>query len=117
LREGKRVESVRSLTIADGMRTPVGKINWEVISDKEYVKGIFTVGEEEIKNAMRLVLERCKIIIEPSSAVAVAVVLYSEEWREELRTVFGNKEVKVGIILSGGNTTIEKITEVFGKEA
>jgi threonine dehydratase len=63
---------------------------------------------------MRLVIERCKIFIEPSAAVPVAVLLSSQEWREEVERCFeGREEVKVGVVLSGGNTTIEKIIEIF----
>ena len=59
---------------------------------KDRVKQIITVSEEAIVHAMRLVWERMKIIIEPSSAVAVAVVLESD------LDVQGKR---VGIILSG----------------
>lgn len=119
LRDGLRVESVRSLTIADGLRTPVGVNNWAVISDREMVKGVHTVSEEEIKSAMRLVVERMKILIEPSSAVPVAVVLFNEEFRKEMgeywrRKKGGNGELNLGVVLSGGNTTIENIIKLFG---
>ncbi|KAF8253424.1 tryptophan synthase beta subunit-like PLP-dependent enzyme [Wilcoxina mikolae CBS 423.85] len=115
LKEGRRIEEVKTTTIADGLRTPVGVANWGVISNPEKVHGVFTVGEEEIKDAMRLLIERCKILIEPSAAVPVAVMLSSPEWREEMERVFeGREEVKVGVVLSGGNTTIEKFIEIFG---
>ncbi|KAA8903047.1 tryptophan synthase beta subunit-like PLP-dependent enzyme [Sphaerosporella brunnea] len=118
LKEGRRIEAVKTGTVADGLRTPVGVANWGVISDPEKVKRVYTVSEEEIKDAMRLVVERCKILIEPSSAVPVAVVLSSQEWREEVMRVFaGREEIHVGIVISGGNTTIDKVVEVFGKKA
>ena len=63
---------------------------------------MITVTEEEIVDAMRLVWERMKITIEPSSAVAVAVAL-SKDFRE----VAGVKSV--GIILSGGNVDLGKL--------
>lgn len=117
LKEGKRVEVVKSLTVADGLRTPVGVANWGVISNPERVRGVFSVGEDEIREAMRLVVERCKVLIEPSSAVPVAVVLGSEEWREEVKRVWGDREeIRIGIVLSGGNTTLEKIIELFGRK-
>jgi len=116
LRDGKRVEAVRSLTVADGLRTPVGVHNWGVISNAEKVSGVFSVAEHEITEAMRLVVERCKILIEPSSAVPVAVVLGSPDWKAEIQRAFaGREEVRVGIVISGGNTTIDKIVEMFGK--
>ena len=64
------------------------------------VTDIFTVSEKEIIDAMRLVWERMKIIIEPSSAVALAVLIDQKEF-------FRNK--KVGIIISGGNVDLEKL--------
>ncbi|KAL7273076.1 hypothetical protein RUND412_004086 [Rhizina undulata] len=117
LREGKRVEAVKSLTIADGLRTPVGVTNWGIISDREFVKGVYTVSEGEIKDAMKLVLERMKIFIEPSSAVPVAVALFNEEFRKEVERESEGREWNIGIIVSGGNTTIEKIIELFGTNA
>ncbi|PUU74965.1 tryptophan synthase beta subunit-like PLP-dependent enzyme [Tuber borchii] len=114
LRDGRRVDSVKSLTIADGLRTPVGFTNWEVISDKNHVSGVYTVSEEEIKLAMKLVVERMKVLIEPSSAVPVAVALYNNEFREEMQKLARGKDVNLGIIISGGNTTIDKIIELFG---
>lgn len=113
-----RVESVKSLTIADGLRTPVGVNNWAVISDPDMVKGVYTVSEGNIMRAMKLVVERMKILVEPSSAVPVAVALYNEEFWGEMvecwRKKGGSGELNLGIVLSGGNTTIEKIIELFG---
>ena len=57
-------------TIADGLMTHLGELNFEII--KKGVERIFEVSETEIKDAMRLVWERMKIIIEPSSAVPLA---------------------------------------------
>ncbi|RPB13358.1 tryptophan synthase beta subunit-like PLP-dependent enzyme [Morchella conica CCBAS932] len=127
LEEGRRVEKVVSRTVADGLRTPLGVLNWGVVSDKGLVKGVFTVGEEEILSAMGLVVERMKVLVEPSGAVPVAVVLGGEGWKEEVerwaaeegeeaRARRGGRGYNVGVVLSGGNTTIEKIVELFGKK-
>lgn len=59
--QGARVESVKSMTIADGLRTPVGAIPWGIIYERGLVKGVYGVGEGEIVKAMRLVWERMKI--------------------------------------------------------
>lgn len=117
LANGVRVESVNSLTIADGLRTPVGVNNWTVISDREMVKGVYTASEDEIRCAMLTVMERMKILIEPSSAVPVAVALHNEEFRREMGECWRKKgasgEWNLGIVVSGGNTTVEKIIEIF----
>lgn len=82
LKEGKRVESVKTLTIADGLRTPVGLVNWGIVSEKRKVEGVYSVSEQEIKMAMRLVMERMKVVVEPSAVVGLAVALFNEEFRD-----------------------------------
>ncbi|KIW07779.1 uncharacterized protein PV09_01705 [Verruconis gallopava] len=113
LKEGKRIETVSTLTIADGLRTPVGVINWEIISDPNKLKGIYSVTEEQIIKAMRLVLERMKIFVEPSACVPLAVVLYNEDFRQMVEKEAGEDGWNVGVIFSGGNTTVEAIAKLF----
>lgn len=113
LGEGKRVEKVSTLTIADGLRTPVGLLNWEVISDKRKVEGVFSVSEEQIKAAMRLVLERMKVVVEPSAVVGLAVCMFDEEFRRRVEEEGGEEGWDVGVVFSGGNTTVEAIGKLF----
>ena len=70
---GYIIPSVHPVTIADGLRTSLGEINFAIIS--QLVDDIITVSEDSIILAMRLVWERMKIIIEPSSAVPLAALL------------------------------------------
>ena len=91
-RSGKLVPSVNPDTIADGLRTSLSPLTLSIIM--ENVEDIVTVSEDEIVAAMRLVFERMKIVIEPSSAVAVAAALSGR------MNVTGKK---AGIIISGGN--------------
>jgi len=85
-------------TIADGLRTEVGELNFGII--QKYVREIFTVTEEQIAMAMKIVIERLKVVIEPSAAVAVAVALFDEEFRK----IADRDGIKnVGIVLEGGN--------------
>lgn len=116
LEAGERITSVKTLTIADGLRTPVGAVGWSVVSDKEKVKGVFAVSEGQILDAMRLVLERMKVVIEPSAAVPLAVCLYNEGFRrvvEEECAREGKSGWDVGVVFTGGNTTVERIGELF----
>lgn len=115
LQQGSRITTVKTLTIADGLRTPLGEITWSVISDPDKVKGVFSVSEQQIKDAMRLVLERMKCFIEPSSAVPLAVVLYNESFRRILAAEGKKKggQLNVGVIFTGGNTTVEAIAKLF----
>ncbi len=92
------IPSVQPNTIADGLLTSLGERNFAVILDK--VDEIVTVSEEAIVEAMRLIWERMKIIIEPSSAVPLAAIL-------EKKVDVQHK--KVGIILSGGNLDLGKL--------
>ena len=110
LEAGRRVEHVSSLTIADGVRTPVGVLPWSVISAPGMVRGVFAVGEEEICMAMRLIWERVKIVVEPTAALGVAVVLFDEGFREMVRVEVereGREEWDVGVVLSGGNVDLD----------
>ena len=113
LKQGKRIENVKTLTIADGLRTPVGTIPWTIITDKEKLAGIYSVTEEQIKAALRLAMERAKLFIEPSAATTLAVVLYNEDFRKLVEKEAGPEGWNVGIVLSGGNTTVEAIAKLF----
>ncbi|WCO02814.1 pyridoxal-phosphate dependent enzyme [Psychroserpens ponticola] len=95
---GKIETNITTNTIADGLRTQLGSHNFPII--KEHVKQIIRVTETEIIEAMQLIWERMKIIIEPSSAVAFAAVLKEKE-------TFKNK--KIGIIISGGNVDVNNL--------
>ncbi|KAI9813295.1 MAG: hypothetical protein M1827_004237 [Pycnora praestabilis] len=109
----RRIESVRTLTIADGLRTPVGEINWTVVSDGRKVRGIYSVSEEQIKRAMRLVVERMKVLVEPSAVVGLAVCLFDEGFRRLVEREAGDEGWNVGVVLSGGNTTLEAVSDLF----
>ncbi|KAF2726214.1 tryptophan synthase beta subunit-like PLP-dependent enzyme [Polychaeton citri CBS 116435] len=113
LKEGKRIEKVSTLTIADGVRTPVGAIPWTVISDKRKLEGIYSVSEEEIKAALRLAMERAKFFVEPTAVVGLAVVLYNEEFRKFVEREAGEEGWNIGVVLSGGNTTVDAIAKLF----
>jgi len=98
LQSGTIEKNKTANTIADGLRTHLGDINFPII--QKYVESIIRVEETEIIAAMKLIWERMKIIIEPSCAVPFAAVL-----REP--NIFKNK--KVGIVLSGGNVDLKKL--------
>lgn len=114
---GKRVESVKTLTIADGLRTPLGHHTWRIVSDKKYVEGLYAVTEQNIKDAMKLVLERMKCFVEPSAVVGLATVLYNEDFRRMVEREAGEEGWNVGVVFSGGNTTIEAIMKIFAESA
>ena len=97
---GKMVSVSQPQTIADGLKTSPGDLTWPIIRD--LVEHVFTVGEEQIAQAMRLTWERAKLLIEPSSAVAVAVVL-----SDEFKALEGLE--RVAVVLSGGNVNLNNL--------
>lgn len=109
---GVRYKDVTAATIADGLRTPVGDLPWKIISNKDYVKNVFAVSEEHIKAALKLAVEKLKVLIEPSAAVPLAVVLFNEEFRNLLKARNG-RMLNVGVVFSGGNTTLEALGKLF----
>jgi len=90
--------SVAPKTIADGLLTSLGSLTFPIILKE--VDQIVTVSEEGIVAAMRMIWERMKIIIEPSSAVPLAAILENK---------LDVKGKRVGIILSGGNVDLGKL--------
>ena len=87
-------------TIADGLLTSMGELTWPIVRDQ--VEAVVTVREDEIVQAMRLLWERAKLLIEPSSAVAVAALL-----TPMMRELPGMPNV--GVILSGGNVDLDRL--------
>lgn len=96
--KGVLIPVVNPNTIADGLRTSLGTLTFEIINNK--VDRIYTVSEEAIVEAMRLIWERMKIIVEPSSAVPPAVILENKaDFRDQ----------KIGLIISGGNVDLTSL--------
>jgi threonine dehydratase len=103
LQRGKRTRIPSPNTIADGLRTgTVGALTWPII--QRTVDEIVLVSEEEVRVAMRFLLYRLKLVVEPTGAVAAAAVLAHKLNR------FGTK---AGVILSGGNAAPEILSEVL----
>jgi len=98
LQSGKIESNKTTNTIADGLRTQLGSNTFPII--QKYVNEIICVSEDEIIVAMKLLWERLKIVVEPSSAVAFAAVLKRKD-------IFKNK--KIGVILSGGNVDLTNL--------
>lgn len=96
LKEGKLLPSVEPKTIADGLLTSMSELTYHIIN--KYVSSIETVSDELIKTAMKLIWERMKIIVEPSAAVTLALVLGNK---------IALKGKRVGLILSGGNVDLD----------
>lgn len=94
----KFIPSNNPKTIADGLLTSLGEKNFKIILEK--VDDIVTVSEKSIVTAMRVIWERMKIVIEPSSAVPLAAILENK---------IDIKNKKTGIILTGGNLDLGRL--------
>ncbi len=95
VRDGMIYPSVEPKTIADGLLTALGDKTFPIV--REHLKQILLVDDDAIRAAMRLIFERMKIVVEPSSAVPLAAVLANAD------TFAGQR---VGLILSGGNVDL-----------
>jgi threonine dehydratase len=98
MQAGKIIPSMNPKTIADGLLTSLGTLTFPIICER--VEQIVKVGEQGIIDSMRFVWERAKIVIEPSAAVAVAVL-----WERKINL----NRLKVGVILSGGNVDLNRL--------
>lgn len=97
-RAGEMITDDAPDTIADGLRVSLRPLTWHFVSN--YVSDVLLASEAEIIEAMKLVWQRMKIVIEPSCAVAVAVILKNKSLFEGQR---------VGVIITGGNVDLNKL--------
>ena len=100
LKAGKILPSLNPDTVADGLRTSLGNNTFPIIRD--FVDEVVLATEEGIVAAMKTMFERMKIIVEPSSAVPLAVLISGQ---------LNVKGKKVGIIVSGGNVDFRRFFE------
>lgn len=98
LRRGERVTDFVPDTICDGLRGTLGAPNFELL--REHRVEVLTVADTDTIAAMRLLWQRLKLLVEPSSAIALAMVLGHRDRFAGLR---------VGVILSGGNVDLDAL--------
>ena len=99
LAAGELIPQTGPNTICDGLLTSLGQMTWPILRD--HLEAIFTVDDEEVVRAMRLLWERAKTIVEPSGATPLAAVL-----QKSFPVPEGSR---VGLILSGGNVDLDKL--------
>jgi threonine dehydratase len=103
-RANERLTVDNSATIADGLRTPKpGALTFPIV--QQHVEDILLVTEDEIKAAVRFLLERLKIVVEPSGAVCVAAILAGK---------LPPLARRVGAVLSGGNIDLDLLASIAG---
>ena len=85
-------------TIADGLKVPLKDLTWHFVSN--HVTDILTASEHEIVAAMKITWKRMKIVMEPSSAVPLAVILKNKD-------IFAGQ--RVGVVITGGNVDLDRL--------
>jgi len=100
LAAGEFIPQTGPQTIADGLLTSLGDQTWPII--QQHVEAIITVSDQQIVQAMRLLWERAKLLVEPSSAVVLAAIL---DPRFRQRPPVN----AIGAVLSGGNVNLDKL--------
>ena len=91
------------VTVADGLKVPLKDLTWYFVSN--FASDVLTVSEQEIIDAMKLTWQRMKIVIEPSCAVPLAVILKNPD-------LFRGK--RVGVIVTGGNVDLDNLPWIAG---
>ena len=99
LKSGRIETNETTDTIADGLKTQLGDINFPIIQNG--IEEIVLVTEDQILSALKLIWSRLKIVIEPSSAVAFAALINKSS---DLNSK------NIGVILSGGNVNLDNMT-------
>ena len=98
LASGQRVIEQTPNTLCDGLRATIGRRNFALI--QAHAAGILTVGDDQVIQAMRLLWDELKLVVEPSAATGLAAVLaHPEHFRGR----------RVGVILTGGNVDLEQL--------
>ncbi|MGW1801149.1 threo-3-hydroxy-L-aspartate ammonia-lyase [Streptomyces sp. NPDC001984] len=103
LEAGRRVSIPVPRTIADGQAADIpGELTFSI--NRRMVDGISLVSDDQIRDAMRFAFERLKTVVEPSGASALAALLAHR---------IDSLPRRIGIILSGGNISAERFTEIL----
>jgi len=97
-RAGRIIADDAPETIADGLKVPLKELTWHFVSN--HVTDILTASEREIVDAMKLSWKRLRVVIEPSCAVPLAVILKNPD-------IFAGK--RVGVVVTGGNVDLDRL--------
>jgi threonine dehydratase len=104
LEAGHRVEVPPGPTLADGLKpVMVGERNFQIA--QQYLAGSFRVNDDEIRQAMKLLLFAGKILAEPSGAAALAAAMCHG---------LSERPKRIGVIVSGGNVDPDVLVGVLG---
>jgi threonine dehydratase len=95
---GRIIADDAPVTVADGLKVPLKELTWHFV--QRHVSDIFTASEQEIVDAMKLAWKHLRVVLEPSSAVPLAVILKHKER-------FAGQ--RLGVIVTGGNVDLDAL--------
>ena len=104
LASNTRITGRSAQTICDGLRAELGTLTFPIL--REHVREVLVVDDDAVLRAMRLLWERMKLVVEPSAAIGLAVVLANPQ-------VFAGR--RVGIVLTGGNVDLDVLPTLFAR--
>jgi threonine dehydratase len=108
LEAGQAVHLERVETLADGLAAPMaGELNYRLIA--AHARDVVTVSDAQIVEAMLVLLERTKLLVEPAGAAGLAALLSGAVSFEE--------DVPVAVVLSGGNVDLELLGRLIAQGA
>ncbi len=99
---GEFIPQTAPNTIADGLLTSLGDLTWPVVRD--LVDEIVVVDDQQIAEAMKRMMERAKMVVEPSGATSYAAAVQME---------FDTPQTRVACVVSGGNISLSRISELI----
>jgi serine racemase len=102
--------SAEPQTICDGLLINVKATPWEII--RQLVDGVITVTDSQVVHSMKLIMERMKIVVEPSAACALAAV-----FSPDFARLVGSDSLNVCVILCGGNLNLLKLSEIMSNDS
>jgi len=106
LESGKPIQLDSTNTIADGLAPPMaGRLNYELLAT--HARGVVLVTDDEIVYAMKALLERMKLLVEPSGAAGLAALLTNKIPLEP--------DAPVVVILTGGNADLIQLSELLSQ--
>lgn len=99
-----------TLSIADGLRSSVGTQNREILLDPSYLEAMYTVSDDQIRQASRIFFACFSLYVEPSAAVPLAAVLFNDDFHSRVR--HEPKTWRIGIIVTGGNISVARAKRI-----
>ncbi|KAK4908611.1 hypothetical protein LTR49_022514 [Elasticomyces elasticus] len=114
--QGKNITILDGTTIADGLRLTTALCTWHYVKDATLVQDVYQVADQEIREALSLIANQMNLVVEPSSAVPLAALLFSSDLQHALRAMYRGTPLRVGVVLTGGNISSDALRQLSYNE-